>query len=175
MPGYAQSTLAYQARNANSVTVMVGDTVVAFAQTTAHAFGFGAEHLHGIGSALPQEIQQLRITPNISIDAFSLTATGITLLAGGNNIATLLGNNQFDLHIVDGTTNKVIFTYVGSVAQNFSQNIAANQPITESIAFLAMDVLDDTGTSVLNTNSAFSVPSALAAAGGGGGALGLTP
>jgi hypothetical protein len=175
MPGYSQTALANQARNTNSVTVMIGDTVVAFAQTTAHAFGFGTEHLHGIGSALPQEIQQLKITPNISIDAFALTATGINLLAGGNNIATLLGNNQFDLHIVDGVTEKTLFTYVGCVASNFSQNLAANQPITESLAFLALDVLDENGNSVLNTNSAFSVPSALAAGGAVAGALGLTP
>jgi hypothetical protein len=174
MPGYSPTALAYQARNTNSVTVMIGDQIVAFAQTTAHSFGFGTEQLHGIGSALPQEIQQLKISPNISIDAFALTATGINLLAGGSNIATLLGNNQFDLHIVDGVTNKVIFTYVGSVASNFSQNMSANQPISESIAFLSMDVLDETGASVLNTNSAFSVPSVLAAGGAVAGSLGLS-
>lgn len=175
MPGYNATQLAYQARNANSVTIAIGDQIVAFGQTTAHSFGFGTEAIHGIGSALPQEIQQLKISPNISIDAMALTATGIDLLAGGQNIATLLGNNQFDLHIVDGTTNKVMFTYVDCVASNFSQNIAANQPISESIAFLAMNVLDDTGASVLNTNSAFNTPSALAAAGGVAGALGLNP
>jgi hypothetical protein len=174
MSGYNPTTLAYQAQNANGISVAIGDTIVAFAQTTAHSFGFGTEHLHGIGSALPQEIQQLKITPNISIDAFALTATGFQLLAGGNNIATLLGNNQFDLHITDGLNNKTILTYVGCVASNFSQNIAANQPVTESLAFLAMDVLDAAGDSVLNTNSAFNVSSVLAAAGAVGGALGLT-
>ncbi len=176
MPGYNPQQLAYSARNANSVTVTIGDQVVAFAQTTQHAYGFGTQALYGVGSAMPQEIQQLQVSPQISIDAFSLTKSGQALLAGGEDISVLLGNNQFDLHINDGLQNKVLFTYVGCVAQNFSQSIPANAPVSESISFLAMDVLDSSGVSILNApTNAYSVPTQLgiAAVGQATGALGL--
>lgn len=175
MPGYGPTQLNYQARNANSVAVTIGDTIVAFAQTTSHSFGYGTQTYHGVGSAQPQEIQQLIVAPTISLDAFALTDTGIQYLAGGENIAVLLANNQFDIHVTDGIKNKVIFTYVGCVAQNFSQNIPANQPVSESISFAAMDVLGPDGQSVLNVPGAFSVPNALATAGSVAGSLGLNP
>jgi hypothetical protein len=165
MPAYGQKQLAYNARNANSVVMTIGDTVVAFAQTASHSFGFGTQALYGIGSALPQEIQQLQIGPSISIDAIALTDAGIQMLAGGNNIATILGNNQFDLHVSDGIAVEVLFTYVGAVASDFAESIPANRPVTQTISFIAMDVLDKTGNSILNTSSAFTVTNALSAAG----------
>jgi hypothetical protein len=166
MPGFSQTTLNYKARNANQVAVLVGDQVMAFAQTASHQFSFGTEGLYGVGNALPQEIQQLRISPSITLSAFALTQAGMTALAGGNNIAYLLGNNQFDLHVVDGQTNQPIFTYVGCVAQSYAETIAANQPVTQDIPFLAMDVLDANGNSVLNSNSAITVSTAAASAAG---------
>ena len=157
MPGYNQTTIANSARNANTVAVMVGDQIVAFAQTASHTFTFGTDQLYGVGSALPQEIQQMRISPSITLSAFALTASGITLLAGGNNIAYMLGNNQFDLHIVDGQTNEPLFTYVGCVAQSYAETITANQPVGQDIPFLAIDVLNNNGVSILNSDSAISV------------------
>lgn len=167
MPAYGQTALAYAARNANSVAVLIGDTIVAFAQTASHGYGLGTEAFYGIGSALPQEIQQLRIGPDISIDTIALTDAGMAKLAGSNNIATLLSNNKFDLHITDGLTNQVLLTYVGCVASNFSESIPANRPVTQSISFLAMDVLGPDGTTVLVSPSAFSVNSVTSAAGAG--------
>jgi hypothetical protein len=62
-----------------------------------------------------------------------------------------------------------IYTYVGCTAQNTNQNLPANQPVTSSISFLAMDILDPLGVSILNSNSvlqgAFAVASALNLAG----------
>ena len=43
-------------------------------------------------------------------------------------------------------------TYLGG------QRIPANQPITEAITFLAIDVLDYSGASILNGNNAYQVP-----------------
>lgn len=172
MPAFNQKQLANKARNANRVTVMIGDQVIAFAQTTSHSFDFGTQQLYGVGSALPQENQQMRVSPQITLDSFALTNVGLAAVGASQNIASILANNQFDLHIVDGDTNEPIFTYVGCVASNFSENIPANQPISDSITFLAMDVLDDTGQSILNVSSAFSLPSANASTGPNG--LGIT-
>lgn len=158
MPAFNQQQANNRARNANSVTVMIGDQVIGFAQTTAHSFDFGAEALYGIGSAKPQEIQQLRVSPNISIDSFALTQQGLNILGQPSNLSSVLANNQFNFYIVDGTTGVALYTYVGCMASNFSENLPANQPISDSISFLAMDVLDSTGNSILNVGSAYQIP-----------------
>jgi hypothetical protein len=171
VPGFGAKQLNYAALNANSVAVLIGDIVVAFAQTASYSFGFGTEAYYGIGSAMPQEIQQLRVGPDISIDSIVLTAAGTTLLQGGTDISTLLANNAVDLHVTSGTTNpQVLFTYVGCVASNFSESVSANRPVTRTISFMALDVLSKDGTSILNSGSAFTVTSAVA---GGSAALGL--
>lgn len=167
MPGFNQQQLNNQARNANTVTIMVGDQIIAFAQTTSHTFGYGAEQLYGIGSMKPQEVQQLRAAPSITLDYFALTAIGEQLLQGNQNFAYILSNNQFNIHVIDGTTNNVMFTYVGCVASNYSENIATNAIITDAITFLALDVLDDNGNSLLQGNSVFSIASSAAAAAAG--------
>lgn len=170
---YGQKQLAYQARNANSVLVLIGSTVVFFGQTVSHDFQFGTEALYGIGSALPQEIQQLRIGPAVSLDAVVLTKAGQQMLAGTNNIAYLLANNQFDLHIADGITKQNLFTYVGAVASQYAETIPANRPVTQAIGFMAMDVQDNAGNSIMNTSSAFTTTNALSAQGAAAG-LGLS-
>ena len=168
MPAFNQKQLANKARNANRVTVMIGDQVIAFAQTTSHSFDFGTQQLYGIGSALPQENQQMRVSPQITIDSFALTQAGINAVGETQNLSSILANNQFDMHVVDGDTNDPIYTYVGCVASNFSENIPANQPISDSITFLAMDVLDQTGQSILNVASAFNLPGVNASTGPNG-------
>jgi len=174
MPGYNQQATTNQARNANSVAILIGDQVVAFAQTVSHSYGFGTEQLYGVGSALPQEIQQMRISPAISLSGFALTDEGINQLAGGNNIAYLLGNNQFNLIVCDGQSDKPIFTYVGCQASNYAETIAANQPVTQDIPFLALDVWDANGNSVLNSGqNAVTISTLAASAGAAAGGLGL--
>ena len=155
MPSFNATQLEYNVRNANLVQVMLGDAVVAYAQTTNPTLDYGAEQLYGIGSANPQEVQQLRMSPQITIDAFELTEKGRTTLGYPSSYAQVLSNNQFDIHLMDaqGVTS---LTYVGCVASSYGQNISTNAPITDSIVFLAMDVLDKNGQSVLNGQNAFS-------------------
>lgn len=163
MPGFAQQTLDYRARNSNSVTVLLGDAPIGFAQSSSHSMDFGAEQLYGIGTAKPQEVQQLRISPQISLDSFALTDSGITVLGYPQNIATVLANNAFNLHITDGITGDTLFTYVGCVASSFAENISANQPVTDTISFLALDVLGPDGQSLLDGNNAYQIPGAQSA------------
>ena len=156
MPGYNPTQLNYNVLNANQVMVQLGDAIVAFAQTAPHSLDFGSEALYGVGDATPQEIQQLRMLPQITLEFFALTQEGITLLGGGNRLAYQLANNQFQLHIIDNQSSTVIFTYVDCVAQNFSETLVSNRPVIDSVPFLAMDILDTDGNSILNSNSAIA-------------------
>lgn len=156
MAGINAQQLNYNVLNANQVMVQLGDAVVAFAQTAPHSIDFGAEALYGVGDATPQEIQQLRILPQITLEFFALTSEGIKLLGGGQRIAYALANNQFQIHLIDDKSGQVLFTYVDAVAQNFSETLVSNRPIIDSIPFLAMDVLDINGNSILASNSAIA-------------------
>lgn len=167
MPSFNPKQVAYRVRNANNVTVMIGDQIVGFAQTTQHSFDFGTQGLYGIGTALPQEIQQLRVSPQITIDALALTDSGKQVLGETATISSILANNEFNLHVVDGAGNS-LYTYVGCVASNFSESIPQNQPISDTLVFMALDVLDDSGQSILNVGSAYQIPGGNASAAGAG-------
>lgn len=158
MPGFGPTQLQYSARNSNSVVLLIGDQAVAFAQTSGHDFGFTTEQLYGIGSAKPQEIQQLRVGPTITLSEFALTQAGETLIQNGSSLVSLLANNNFDIHVVDGQSGKALFTYVGCVASSFNENIPANQPISDAVTFMAMDVVDNNGNSLLNIPGSFQIP-----------------
>jgi len=164
MPGFNQQTLAYKVQSGNSVVVMIGDIPVAFAQTSTQTVDFGTESLYGIGSAKPQEIQQLKFAPTISVDAFVLTSQGIAALSYPANLMSVLANNSFDLHVMDRTGTPMV-SFISCVAANFNQNVPANAVITETINFQAMDVLDSTGQSILNGNFALTNVAALATEG----------
>ena len=163
MPSFNPQQLQYSARSANSVTILIGDQPIAFAQTVSHSFDLGAEGFYGVGSAKPQEIQQLKVAPQITVDNFALTITGQLLIEAGSGsisatpLASLLANNQFNLFVIDGTSGVALFTYVGGVASNFNENIPANQPITDAITFLCLDVLDSTGQSLLTGPNALTI------------------
>jgi hypothetical protein len=174
MPGFNPNTLAYKAENANSVVVLIGDQPVAFAQTVNHRFGLGTEVLRGIGNAKPQEIQQLMASPEITLDNFALSSLGNTLIQGGTNFASIIANNQFNISITNGLTGTVLYTYVGCVARDFSESIAANRPITDAISFDAMDVLDQSGQSILNGQNAFTTTTQVGAAVNGGLGISVT-
>ena len=155
MPSFNQEQLQYNVRNANLVSVMIGDVIVAYAQSTTPSLDFGAQQLYGVGSANPQEIQQLRLSPEIALTAFELTDKGVTALGYPATYDTVLANNQFDIHLMsaDGVTTS---TYVGCVASNFSKSVATNSPITDTITFFAMDVLDKKGQSIMNGQNSFN-------------------
>lgn len=175
MPGFNPQQIAENVQNGNQVAVMLGDQIVYFAQTAGHQYPFGTEQLYGIGSSLPQEVQQLRISPQISLDSFVLTAAGKTLLQNGTDLAYILAGNTFDFHVYDGLSQTVLFTYVGCKCQNFAQSIPTNAPSRNTFSFLAMDVLDSKGNSVLNTGeNAISIATSAASAALAAGALGLT-
>jgi hypothetical protein len=160
MPAFSPTQLNYRARNANSVTIMIGDIPVAFAQTVSHSFDMGTQALYGVGTAKPQEIQQLQFSPQVTLDNFALTSVGELLLDGGNDLVPLLTFNQFNISIADGTTNSTLYTYMGCTASNFAENIPTNQVITDAITFLAMDVYGSTGQSILNSNSVLNTAAA---------------
>ena len=157
MPGFGPNPLAYRVQSGNTVVLLIGSQPIAFAQTVGLVIPLGAEGYYGIGSAKPQEIQQLRIGPEIRLNNFALTALGRTQIQGGVSFPSLIANNQFNVSVADSSGNTVL-TYVGCVAQNYNQDIAANRPITEAIDFLSLDVYDNTGQSILNGPSAYSVP-----------------
>lgn len=158
MPGFTQAQLKATAQNANTVAVLIGDQIIAFAQSVPHGFDLGTEGLYGVGSAKPQEIQQLKVAPQITVEQFKLTDAGLQKLQGNQiTLVSLLANNEFNIHVVDGTNGTTQFTYVGCVAANFNENISANTVITDSISFLARDVLDVSGQSILNGPEAFSI------------------
>lgn len=168
MPSFNQQQLAYRAQNGNTVTVMIGDEPIAFAQNVSHSFELGTESLYGVGSAKPQEIQQLRVQPTITLNNFALTALGEQLVQEGVPLPFIIANNQFNISIVDGLTGAVRFTYVGAVASNFSESIPSNQVLTQDVSFLCMDVLGPQGTSLLDGPNAYSVPSTAGAVVNGG-------
>jgi len=169
MPSYNQTNLNYVALNANQIKVMLGDVVLAYAQTTTHSTDAGAQQLYGIGSENPQEIQQLRNAPSISTEYFELTQAGVNLLGVGTRLIYSLFNTQLDLHLVDGQTGTPTYTYVGCVMSSYSETVTTNSIVLDSVSFLAMDVLDNNGKSILAGNSAYSIPSLVASAAGAGG------
>lgn len=172
MPSFQQQQLNYKVLNANAVTIMIGDIVVGFGQTSSPSTDFGTEQLYGIGSAKPQEIQQLKISPSVNIDSFQLSDSGLAFLGYPSSMLEVLANNSMDFHIMDAT-GVPILSYVGSVSSNFSLNIPANQPVTQTVSFLCMDVLNALGVSILNSNSALNVVAQAAIVGAGLNAAGL--
>ena len=160
MPGFNAQELSYKVQNGNSVVITIGDQVVAFAQTSDQAVDFGTETLYGIGTAKPQEIQQLRFSPSITITSFVLTNQGIIALNYPSNLLSVLANNSFNLNVMDANGVPLI-VFVGCVANGYSQNVPVNAIITENITFQAMDVLDSTGQSILNGNFALQSITAL--------------
>lgn len=166
MPGYNQKTIANNVLTANNVVIMLGDIAVAFGQTTGHQYAFGTEGLYGIGSAKPQEIQQLRVSPAFTVDSFTLTDEGLVVLGGGQRLEYILAGKSFEMHVVNGAGNNTMFSYVGAKAQNTAQNIPANAPIRTTFAFLALDVLDNQGNSIIDDGlNALSIAGAAAGAG----------
>lgn len=161
MPSYNQRQLNYIAQNANGCKILIGSVVVAYAQTTTTTFDMGAQALYGIGSPNPQEIQQLRNSPSISVEFMELTAQGLNLLGTGSRLIYTLGNTQVDISVVDGT-GAPILTFVGCVANTDSITVTTNQVLLETVSFLAMDILDSAGDSILNSNAVYSVPSLIA-------------
>lgn len=153
MPGYSATQLNYKVRNANGVSILIGDQLVGFGQSSSPSQDYGTEALYGIGSAKPQEIQQLKFSQSITLDSFQLTDEGLRFFGIAAELGTILANNQFNIFLLDNT-GKAIVSYVGCVAGSKNLNIPANQIVTEAITFMALDVLGPDGVSLLESNSA---------------------
>jgi hypothetical protein len=164
MPGWNATQLAYKVQSGNSVVVQLGSQTIAFCQTADQGVDLGAEFLYGIGSSKPQEIQQLKFAPTIAITSFSLNNQGIKLLNYPSSLLEIIANNSFTFNVIDNTGTTLI-QFVGAVCNNFSNNIPVNAIIQETLSFLAMDVLDGTGSSILDSNSALQSITSLAVAG----------
>lgn len=108
---------------------------------------------------MPQEIQQLRVSPQITIDQFALTQNGLSVLGYPANLSTILANNEFNFYIKDGITNTNLFTYVGGVCGNFHESIPSNQMVTDAMTFQCADVLGPDGTSIVQMSDAYTFPS----------------
>ena len=163
MSSFNQQQLNYKVQNANAVECLLGDVTIAFAQTTTLSASLGAEQLYGIGSALPQEVQELKLSPSLTIDYFELTPEGYAFLGYPSTLAEVLANNEFNFSVF-GANGVPVLTYVGAVAGDYNSNISANQPVTSSISFLCMDILNPLGQSILNSNSVIQVASTIASA-----------
>lgn len=153
MPGYNQQQLLYKVQNANACSILVGDTVIGFGQTAAPSLDYGTEALYGIGSAKPQEIQQLKFSNTFTLDKYRLSKEGAAFFGQTTPLWALLANNYFDVFLLD-SDGSAFLAYVGAVAQNNNISMSANTPLTDAMSFLALDVLDQNGVSVLNSNSA---------------------
>ncbi len=151
MPGFNAQQIANRVQSGNAVLVQLGDQTVMFAQTVAHSIPMGTEGLYGIGSSKPQEIQQFRFSPQFSLDTFSLTNAGLVALQGGVNLNYLLAGNSFTMTVIDGVTEEPLFVYVGAKCQNFSESLPTNAPVRDAYSFLALDVLDMDGNSLMDT------------------------
>ena len=147
MAGFNAQTLNYKVLNANNVSIHIGDQPIAFGQTFTFATSFGAQGLYGVGTPLPQEIQQLLASMTITVDAFKLTATGEQYFNYPQTYSEVLWGNSFDITVYDSKGN-AIFTYIGAVADNQSVNVPTNQVCVESITFQAQDVITADGVSV---------------------------
>lgn len=160
MPGFNQQQLLYKVQNANACSILIGQQLIGFGQTAATSIDMGGEGLYGIGNQKPQEIQQLKFTNTFTLDQFRLTDEGLAFFGQTVQLSTILANNAFNFFLLDDDQTAFL-SYAGAVCTSTNLNIAANQPLTEGLSFLALDVLDANGDSVLNGNSA-SVINALA-------------
>lgn len=164
MPSYNQTQLNYKVLNGNACSILVGDQVIGFGTTSTQSIDFGSENIFGIGSAKIGEIQQLKLVPTISLDQFALTSEGVTFFGETTPWASILANTQLNICVADNTGNP-IYTYVACTAGSFSQNLSANAPVTQATTFTALDVLDASGNSILNSNSAVNFQTIASAAG----------
>jgi hypothetical protein len=175
VPGFTTTTTTNQVQTGNTVEILLGEVAIGFAQTTGHQIAMGTEQLYGIGTQKPQEIQQLRMSPAFTLDSFALTVAGAALLQAGQNLSYLLAGRQYEMIVYDGSSNTAKYTYVGCKCGNFGENIPANAPVRDTYSFLALDVLDPAGNSIMDDGkNALQVGAAGAIGAGVSNALGLS-
>jgi hypothetical protein len=149
MPGFNAQAIVNKIRTGNGVAILVGDVPVGFGQTSSNTLAFNLERFFGIGSKKPQEQQQLRYEPSITLDTFQLTQAGLTFFGYTSTWLSILVNSQLNITLVDQSGNAIL-TFVSCTAADYTSTVPANQPVTEATTFMAMDIWDSSGTSILN-------------------------
>lgn len=162
MPGFNAQQINPKVLTSNAVVIMVGDQEVAFGQTSSLSVGYGTEGFYGVGTAKPQEIQQLRASFSVTLAQFALSNEGLAFFNYPSTLGTILSNNQFNITVM-GSNHIPVWTFAGCTAGDYSFNSPANSPITEDITFLAMDCLNPLGISILQGNFALNVSYGIAA------------
>jgi hypothetical protein len=155
MASFNQTAISSKVLSGNAVAILFGTQVVGFGQSSNFGVDFGTETLYGIGSANPQEVQQLKNSITVNLEVFMLTAQGIQILGYPTDFSEVLSGNQFNISALDAQGNP-IKTAVSATAGNVSISIPANQICTESISFMCTDILGVNGTSILNGVNATS-------------------
>lgn len=157
MPGYNNQALDPQFYTANQVVILIGSQEVGFGQTSTYNASFGAEQFFQIGTALPGEIQQLRYAPSITLGFFKLTQRGLALFGynASTPLSSVLADNKFNITLQDNT-GSALYTFVGCTAGSFNTSVTANSPINEDVEFLALDIWDSNGQTILKGNFALN-------------------
>lgn len=149
MPSFNAQAIVNKVRTGSGVVILCGDVPVGFAQTSTQTLAFNMERFFGIGSKKVQEQQQLRYEPSITLDSLQLTADGLKFFDYPSTWLEILVNTQLNFTVADNKGNTIV-TFVSCTAENYSASVPANQPITEATSFGAMDIWDDTATSLLD-------------------------
>jgi len=161
MGSFNQNALNPQFYTGNAVILLIGTQEIGFGQSSTYNIGYGAEQFYEIGTAKPAEIQQLRYTPSVTIDSFLLTDAGLAAFGYPSNtpLREILANNKFNIYLNDYKLNTV-FIFSQCTAGSLNITAPANAQVTEAIEFLALDVLDSNGASILTGNFALNISNA---------------
>lgn len=151
MSNFNPIPIAQQVMTANNVVILLGIQEIGFGQGVFFDTDFNALPLHGIGSQKPQEIQSQVFRPYVDILMLNLSNIGLTLLNYPSTLGDLLGLNQFNI-VMMGYNNLPMYTFVECTATRYNVGVSVSRPITEQIRFMAMDVLDVMGVSILTGN-----------------------
>lgn len=162
MAGFNQQAINPKVLTSNAVVILIGDQEVGFGQTSSLSVGYGTEGFYGVGTAKPQEIQQLRASFSVTLAQFALSNEGLAFFNYPGTLGTVLSNNQFTI-AVKNSSQIPIWTFVGCTAGDYSMNAPANSPISEDISFVAMDCLNPLGVSILQGNFALNIAYGVAA------------
>ena len=151
MYSFNPTPIAQQVMTANNVVILLGIQEIGFGQGVFFDTDFNALPLHGVGSQKPQEIQSQVFRPYVDILMLNLSNLGLTLLNYPSTLGDLLGLNQFNI-VMMGYNSLPMYTFVECTATRYNVGVPVNRPIVEQIRFMAMDVLDVMGVSILTGN-----------------------
>ena len=147
---YKASPLSYSVQNSNSVSVLVGSVPVAFGQSVEWGISFGTVQIKGIGTVKPQEILQDNLTATVTIRSLVMVPSLLYPNAAPSAYASILGSGTQTINIaLTGNSPADLLYFTDCTCDQFLVSLRTNKPLTQQFTFLAMDVLDQFGISVL--------------------------